>query len=171
MKWDGEAGAAMSEEKNQQRRMPKADDSIVRLMREQELEQAAELECLCFSQPWSLKLLKDSFQGPWDTFFAAERHGILCGYAILRIIAGEGEIQRIAVHPNVRRLGIGSKLMEIMDAFSSARKVGDTTLEVRAGNKGAIDLYKSYGFVEEGLRKDYYCNPTEDAVIMWRRRP
>ena len=54
MKWDGEAGAAMSEEKNQQRRMPKADDSIVRLMREQELEQAAELECLCFSHPWSL---------------------------------------------------------------------------------------------------------------------
>lgn len=148
-----------------------AGQVLVRPMEEKELEFAAELESLCFSQPWSLKLLKDSFLGPWDTFFVAERHGKLCGYAILRILAGEGEIQRIAVHPAFRRLGIGSKLMEAMEEFSRDRQAGDTTLEVRAGNQGAIRLYKSYGFVEQGRRKDYYRNPTEDAVIMWQRRP
>ena len=165
------AGEVMDREWEQQGRMPETDTFTVRLMREEELGQAAELERFCFSQPWSLKLLKDSYAGSWDTFFAVERQGILWGYAILRVIAGEGEIQRIAVHPRMRRVGIGSKLMEAMDAFSSTCKVGDTTLEVRAGNIGAISLYKSYGFVEEGLRRDYYRNPTEDAVIMWKRRP
>lgn len=144
---------------------------IVRYMEERDLQQAAELECLCFSEPWSLKLLQDSFWGQWDTLFAAELCGKVRGYAVLRIVAGEGEIQRIAVHPDFRRLGIGSKLMETMDLFSSAKKVGATTLEVRAGNQGAIGLYKSFGFAEEGLRKAYYRNPVEDAVIMWRRRP
>lgn len=144
---------------------------IVRYMEERDLQQAAELECLCFSEPWSLKLLQDSFWGQWDTLFVAELQRRVVGYAVLRIVAGEGEIQRIAVHPGFRRLGIGSKLMEAMELFSSAKKVGATTLEVRAGNQGAIGLYKSFGFAEEGLRKAYYRNPVEDAVIMWRRRP
>lgn len=148
-----------------------ADAVVIRFMEEQDLEQAAQLERLCFSQPWSLKLLQDSFFGPWDTLFVAGLQGRVCGYAALRILAGEGEIQRIAVHPDFRRLGIGSKLMEAMDVFSREKKTGATTLEVRAGNTGAIGLYKSYGFVEEGLRKGYYRNPVEDAVIMWKRRP
>lgn len=144
---------------------------IIRFMEEKDLEQAAQLERLCFSEPWSLKLLQDSFWGQWDTLFAAELQGKVCGYAVLRIVAGEGEIQRIAVHPDFRRLGIGSKLMEAMDLFSGAREAGATTLEVRAGNQGAIGLYKSFGFAKEGLRKGYYRNPVEDAVIMRRRRP
>lgn len=144
---------------------------IVRYMKEQELEQAAELERLCFSEPWSLRLLKDSFFGPWDTFFAAEQQNVMCGYACLRILAGESEIQRIAVHPAFRRLGIGSKLMEAMEAFSCSQKAGDTALEVRAGNQGAIRLYKSCGFAEAGIRKDYYRNPKEDAILMRRSRP
>lgn len=144
---------------------------IVRYMEERDLQQAAELECLCFSEPWSLKLLQDSFWGQWDTLFVAELQRRVIGYAVLRIVAGEGEIQRIAVHPGFRRLGIGSKLMEAMELFSSTKKVGATTLEVRAGNQGAIGLYKSFGFAEEGLRKAYYRNPVEDAVIMWQRRP
>ena len=144
---------------------------IVRYMEEKDLQQVAELESLCFSEAWSLKLLRDSFLGQWDTLFVAELQRRVCGYAILRIVAGEGEIQRIAVHPDFRRLGIGSKLMEAMDVFSREKKTGATTLEVRAGNTGAIGLYKSYGFVEEGLRKGYYRNPVEDAVIMWKRRP
>lgn len=144
---------------------------IVRYMEERDLQQAAELECLCFSEPWSLKLLQDSFWGQWDTLFVAELQRRVVGYAVLRIVAGEGEIQRIAVHPGFRRLGIGSKLMEAMELFSSAKKVGATTLEVRAGNQEAIGLYKSFGFTEEGLRKAYYRNPVEDAVIMWQRRP
>lgn len=92
-----------------------------------------------------------------------------CGYANLRILAGEGEIERIAVDPAMRRHGVGRKLMEAMAAFASGEGVGDMTLEVRAGNTAARKLYESFGFAEEGRRKDYYRNPTEDALILWRR--
>lgn len=147
------------------------DPVIIRMMEEGDLEEAAKLEAMCFLEPWSLKLLKDSFQGPWDTLFVAEKQDELCGYMALRILAGEGELQRIAVYPEYRRQGIASKLMEKMDIFFRANGVGDATLEVRAGNQAALNLYKSYGFAEEGIRKGYYRNPTEDAVIMWRRSP
>lgn len=143
----------------------------LRSMKAQDLEQVEQLEQACFSEPWSLGMLKDGLSSQWDTFFVAEYQGRLCGYAVLRVLAGEGEIQRIAVFPDYRRLGVGRKLMEAMILFSSEQGAGDVALEVRAGNVAAINLYKSYGFVEEGLRKGYYRNPEEDAVIMWRRRP
>lgn len=95
--------------------------------------------------------------------------GQVVAYANLRLLAGEGEIERIAVNPAMRRRGIGRKLMEAMVTFASQEGVTDATLEVRAGNIAARKLYESFGFVEEGRRKAYYRNPTEDALIMWRR--
>ena len=147
------------------------DALTIRKMEERDLEQAAKIETMCFSKPWSFALLEDSFQGPWDTLFVAEEEGRLCGYMALRVLAGEGELQRSAVRPEYRRNGIGSKLMEEMDKFFSVQGVGDITLEVREGNAAAIHLYKTHGFAEEGRRRNYYSSPTEDAVIMWRRRP
>ena len=143
----------------------------LRNMVEADLGTVARLEQTCFSDPWSVGLLKDGLSSKWDTLFVAEHQGEICGYAALRVLAGEGEVQRIAVFPGHRRLGIGRKLMEVMVSFSNAQGAEDMTLEVRAGNVAAISLYESYGFVEEGRRKRYYHNPEEDAVIMWRRRP
>lgn len=145
------------------------DVVVCRRMETEDLEAAAQLEQICFADAWSFKLLEDSLRSSWDTLFAAEYQGKLCGYAALRVLAGEGEIQRIAVFPEYRRLGIGRKLMEAMVAFSESQGAPDMTLEVRAGNIPAITLYKSYGFAEEGLRKGYYHDPLEDALIMWRR--
>lgn len=145
------------------------DTVVCRRMEPKDLETAAKLEHACFSDAWSEKLLADSMNSSWDTLFTAEYRGEVCGYGALRVLAGEGEIQRIAVFPEHRRLGIGRKLMEVMVAFSESQGAADMTLEVRAGNVAAITLYKSYGFVEEGLRKGYYHDPTEDALIMWRR--
>ena len=150
--------------------MCKNQDVICRNMTVEDLEQVECLERICFSDAWSEKLLRDSLESRWDTLFVAEYQGQVCGYAALRVLAGEGEIQRIAVLPEYRRLGIGKQLMEAMVAFSSEQGAEDMTLEVRAGNVAAIGLYKSYGFAEEGLRKAYYHEPVEDALIMWRRR-
>lgn len=144
---------------------------LIRMMKHSDLASAADLEKLSFSEPWSLRLLEEGLSSPWDTYWVAEEQGHIIGYANLRVLAGEGEIQRIAVHPEYRRRGIGKKLMEEMTSFATKQGVGDITLEVRAGNQAAICLYKSYGFSEEGIRKRYYHNPEEDAVIMWRRRP
>lgn len=143
----------------------------LRVMGEADLEAVASLEQQCFSDAWSKALLQDGLSSQWDTFFVAEYQGAVCGYGALRVLAGEGEIQRIAVFPEYRRLGIGKKLMEAMVAFSCSQGAEEMTLEVRAGNVAALNLYKSYGFSEEGRRRGYYRNPQEDAVIMWRHRP
>ena len=141
----------------------------VRTMTEADLDAAAELEIQCFFDPWSRKLLKESLDNAYDVLLAAEKGGVFCGYAVLRVLAGEGEIQRIAVHPSWRRMGVGRKLMEAMEACAAKQGAPDLILEVRAGNEAALGLYQSYGFVQEGLRRGYYRNPEEDAILMRRR--
>ena len=84
-------------------------------------------------------------------------------------VAGEGEVQRIAVLPRYRRLGLGRKMMDAMLTYASQCRVTAVSLEVREGNHPARRLYESYGFAAEAVRRDYYRNPTEDAVIMWKR--
>ena len=142
----------------------------IRPMTAGDLHPVWRLEQQCFSDPWSMKLLADSLAGQYDRFFVAETEGRICGYGNLRIIAGEGEIERIAVDSRFRGRGIGRKLMERMEESAGEEGVRDITLEVREGNLAARKLYESCGFAEEGRRKEYYRNPTEDAVIMWRRK-
>ena len=122
---------------------------MVRWVSREDLETVARLEELCFSIPWS--------------------KGSVVGYANFRMVADEGEIERVAVHPDFRRRGYGRKLMEAMVDYSRKKGVRDMTLDVRVNNEKAINLYESCGFSEEGRRKDYYREPTEDAIIMWRR--
>lgn len=142
---------------------------MIRVMSAEDLEQAAELERICFSEPWSYRILEAGIYSPYDRYLVYEQEMQVMGYGNLRVLAGEGEIQRIAVLPQFRRLGVARKLMDAM--VSAARKEGVSTLclEVREGNVAARNLYESYGFVSEAVRKDYYSNPTEDAVLMWRR--
>ena len=104
-----------------------------------------------------------------DTYFVYADHGTILGYAVLRILADEGEIQRIGVYPHYRRQGIARKLMDAMVTFARARGVRSIALEVRESNLGARNLYDSYGFRQEAVRKGYYHNPAEDAIIMWNR--
>lgn len=141
-----------------------------RRMTEQDLEMIERLEQTCFSDAWSIRLLQDGLSSCWDTFLVAEDQEQICGYAVLRVLVGEGEIQRIAVFPEFRKMGIGRKLMEAMLEIASEQGAADITLEVRAGNLPAINLYKAYDFQEEGLRRNYYHDPEEDALILWRRR-
>ena len=76
---------------------------------------------------------------------------------------------RIAVLPAARGRGYGRDLMEILAEYARANRVDEISLEVRASNAAAISLYKSYGFKIEEVRKRYYSNPVENALIMWRR--
>ncbi len=141
----------------------------IRSMKDQDVEQVAELERICFSESWPEHMIRSGLDSSLDTYFIYEDHGQILGYAVLRILADEGEIQRIAVLPLYRGLGIGRKLMDAMTCFSRLKGVRAIALEVRESNQGARSLYRSYGFEEEAVRKEYYHNPTEDAVIMWNR--
>lgn len=142
---------------------------MIRRMQEADLEQVAELEKLCFSESWSYRLLETGLHSAYDEFYVFEQEDRILGYCNLRILCGEGEIQRICVHPAARRLGIARKLMEEMERSAVFRQVSAMTLEVRESNTAARRLYESFGFVAEAVRKNYYRNPEEHAVIMWRR--
>ena len=76
---------------------------------------------------------------------------------------------RIAVHPELRGRGLSRKLMDQLEETAREKGAEALTLEVRKSNRTAIELYKSYGFRKEAVRKNYYHDPDEDAFIMWRR--
>ena len=142
---------------------------MIRKMESRDLEQVAELEKVCFSEAWSWKRLEAGIHSPYDVYYVFEQDEQILGYCNLRILAGEGEIQRIAVLPPFRRLGVARKLMDAMVDFAVENKAAAVTLEVRESNRPARNLYESYGFTAEAVRKGYYRNPSEDAVIMWKR--
>lgn len=142
---------------------------MIRRMCAADLDAVAELERCCFSESWSWKLLEAGLYSDYDEYYVFEQDGRILGYCNLRILAGEGEIQRIAVLPACRRMGVGRKMMDAMEASARAQRVHAVALEVRESNVAARNLYESYGFRTEAVRKGYYHNPTEDALIMWKR--
>ena len=106
----------------------------VRPMTGQDIEQVADLEQVCFSESWSENLIRMGLDSRLDTYFVYADHGTILGYAVLRILADEGEIQRIGVYPHYRRQGIARKLMDAMVTFARARGVRAIALEVRESN-------------------------------------
>ena len=142
---------------------------MIRWMLKDDLDAVAELEQLSFSIPWSYENLEQGLSNGLDQYLVWEENGMAAGHINFRILAGEGEIERVAVHPLLRGRGFGRKLMEAMVEYASGQGVRDITLDVRVNNQTAINLYESCGFVKEAIRKDYYREPTEDAIIMWRR--
>lgn len=138
----------------------------LRKMTAGDVAELAAIERAIFSDAWSEKMVADLVDSSWDEVWVLETEGII-GYINYRFIAGEGELMRIAVLPEYRGHGYSRKLMDVMVENAARNQITDLTLEVRAGNVPAIGLYKAYGFAEEAIRKNYYHNPTEDALIMW----
>ena len=135
----------------------------------EDLEEAAAIEAACFRQNWSRAVLEESFGRAWNVFLGVEEDGHLIAYGNASVIAGEGEILRIAVSKGFRSRGIGRELLAAMEEAARRKGAKVLTLEVRESNLTARKLYFSAGFAEEGRRKDYYCDPKEDAIIMWKR--
>ncbi|MDE5964476.1 MAG: ribosomal protein S18-alanine N-acetyltransferase [Eubacterium sp.] len=121
------------------------------------------IEQSCFSIPWTEQSISDSVESDSNYFNIAYADGNPAGYMSMMLAAGEGDIMRVAVLPEYRRLGIGRALLE--ECFSS-NDPDVVFLDVRENNIPAIRLYESMGFESVGLRKNYYSNPTENAVIM-----
>lgn len=144
--------------------------AVLRAMTVDDISAVKQIEQICFSDAWSEKLLSDLLESEWDeAWVLTDTDGTRIGYANFRFLAGEGELMRIAVLPEHRGCGESKKLMDRLEISAKEKEAPDLTLEVRAGNTPAINLYKSYGFQAEAMRKNYYQNPVEDALIMWRR--
>jgi ribosomal-protein-alanine N-acetyltransferase len=135
-----------------------------------DIDGIAALEECCFSVPWSRQsLYRDMTENGRALYFVAEISGQVAGYVGLWTILDEGQINNVAVLPRYRRAHVGSALIRTMLQNTEEAGIHSHTLEVRAGNQPAIGLYEKFGFRQEGLRKGYYEDNGEDAIIMWRR--
>lgn len=129
----------------------------------------AELERLCFSQPWSEKSLAEELDNPNAAFFTALRDGKVAGYAGMHCVCGEGYLDNVAVFPAFRRQGVAAALLAALENEARQRGGEFLSLEVRPSNRQAIALYKKLGFAEAGRRKDFYSGPREDALLLTKR--
>jgi len=130
------------------------------------LSEIAQLEREIFPDPWSEHLLARKMEDPSTIFCVAEHEGQVKGYAILQLIHPEAELINIAVAPTARQQGLGRKLLETILHKTAAKQIETIHLEVRESNQAAIHLYRALGFQPVGLRKHYYENPREHAVLM-----
>ena len=134
------------------------------------LEELEKLERICFSRPWSRKMLAEELENECAAFLVAEdaATGKVVGYAGLLVVADEGYITNVAVFPAYRRRGIATHLIQVFINFAKGNRLAFLMLEVRPGNAAAIALYQGFGFKEVGRRKNYYDLPKEDALILTR---
>ena len=131
------------------------------------LDEVAELERICFSAPWSRKMLAEELDNALSAMLVAlDDDGKVVGYAGVQVILDEGYITNVAVRPECRRQGIAGKLLQVFLDFARGNKLAFLTLEVRASNQAAIILYGRHGFRSVGRRRNYYEHPREDAIIM-----
>ena len=131
------------------------------------LDEVAELERLCFPDPWSRNMLKEELENDLAAFLVAlDEQGTVVGYAGLQVVLDEGYILNVAVRPDCRRQGVAGQLLNVFLNFAKGNQLAFLTLEVRASNYAAIALYGSRGFRGMGRRKNYSEHPREDAVIM-----
>ncbi|WP_291547581.1 ribosomal protein S18-alanine N-acetyltransferase [Clostridium sp. HMP27] len=128
-----------------------------------------EISTLCFPISWSITSIKGELTSNTHArYVVAVENDIVVGFAGLWIIVDEGHVTNIAVHPDFRRKGIGTLLMDKLMFISKNENLIGLTLEVRKSNLSAQNLYKQFGFIEEGVRRNYYSDNGEDAIIMWK---
>jgi len=142
---------------------------IITEMLEEHIDRVYEIERDSFSVPWSKEsLYKDFMQKHAHYFVALDENGSICGYCGMWHIVNEGHITNIAVKPENRRQGIGEQLVERLIDLAYEKEMIGITLEVRMNNAPAHGLYARAGFKPEGIRKGYYSDTKEDAVVMWK---
>lgn len=139
---------------------------IIRSMEEKDLQQVLEIEKASFSKPWSYNDFLGSLNEP-NIYMVAVVQDKIAGYCGLWGVAGEGQINNVAVAKSFRNQGIAFEMLSKLIHLGREQGLGEYTLEVRKSNESAIRVYQKLGFISEGLRKNYYEEPTEDALIMW----
>ncbi len=126
----------------------------------------ARLEQECFADPWSEKALEEELTNPNAVFRVALKDGEVAGYVGMIHVLDEGDICNVAVFDSFRRQGIATALIQHLVDYAVENKLAFITLEVRESNIGAQKFYETMGFVNIGMRKNFYDNPKEHAILM-----
>ena len=128
--------------------------------------QIAELEKLCFNDPWSEKSIASELNNRLSCWLVALDGDSVVGYVGSQTVLGETDMMNIAVHPDYRKQGVATDLIQSLIDALSKQGSHSLMLEVRQTNEPAKRLYESLGFETVGIRKNYYRNPRENALIL-----
>ncbi|NLJ80574.1 MAG: ribosomal protein S18-alanine N-acetyltransferase [Firmicutes bacterium] len=140
-----------------------------RPMTVRDIPQVQLVEGKCFKTPWSRNIFLGEVTRNDNAFYVvAVQQERVIGFAGIWVVVDEGHITNIAVDPSFQRQGIGQGLMQEIITYALSRGVSRLTLEVRLSNQAAQALYTKLGFAASGIRREYYQDDKEDALIMWR---
>jgi ribosomal-protein-alanine N-acetyltransferase len=135
------------------------------------LGQIEEIERRSYPTPWSRSMFASEIGKPSSICLGAFEGERLVAYMIVSRYVDAWHVMNIAVDPDERRRGIATRLLEALFELTAANQQRGYTLEVRVSNAGAIDLYERLGFRRRGIRRGYYTDNREDALVMWRDGP
>lgn len=144
--------------------------AVIRDMSFGDIVAVTKIENCTFFDAWNESMWLDELNNSLTTYIALEENGSLIGYAGYWLVAGEAQITRVAVAPEARERGLGTRLTAALINRAWEQGADAITLEVRAGNTAAQKMYLTCGFRAEGVRPGYYADNHEDAVIMWLYR-
>jgi ribosomal-protein-alanine N-acetyltransferase len=137
-------------------------------MRKEDIEHVSRLERRCYSMPWSSSAYVTEIGNPSAYYTVAKNdEGVIVGYAGMWVKMDEMHITTIAVDPSRRGLRIGERLLIDLMEYGMAHGAGRVTLEVREHNRAARHMYLKFGYVEVAVRRHYYSDTGENAIVMW----
>ncbi len=137
-------------------------------MRRRHLRSVLRIEALVYPRPWSLSLFMSELAlRSTRAYWVARVDGAVVGYCGLMVTGEDGHVTTLAVDPSMHRGGIGTRLLLVLAGEAIRRGVTGLTLEVRMSNKPAQELYRKFGFRPAGVRRNYYVETNEDALVMW----
>ena len=135
-------------------------------MQAQDVPEVYRIETESIQNPWSEKALAEELENSLAVFFVARGEEGIRGYYGLHRVLDEADLVSIAVDERSRRQGLGALLMEHMLDWCKKNGIVRLMLEVRMSNAPARAMYERFGFVQDGIRRGYYQNPREDALLM-----
>ena len=136
-------------------------------MRRRHLPDVLAIEAQVYPRPWSSRLFENELERSGRVYLVARIGAQVVGYSGVLMIADDGHVATIAVDPAWQRRGIARCLLAELVRQAMVLGANQLTLEVRASNRGAQELYRSFGFAPAGARKAYYADNGEDALVMW----
>jgi [ribosomal protein S18]-alanine N-acetyltransferase len=146
-----------------------AGGPVIEPMRHRHVGQILAIERASYPKPWTAQVFHDELDQAGDghrVYLVARRGRAVVGYGGLMFTPDEAHVTNLAVHPGHRREGVGSRLLDALARRAIERGSPAWTLEVRASNVAAQELYRRFGFAPAGVRARYY-EGVEDAIVMW----
>ncbi|MCM3603356.1 ribosomal protein S18-alanine N-acetyltransferase [Robertmurraya korlensis] len=144
------------------------DSFVFRYMKEEDIDQILKIEELSFATPWTRQSFENELNlNQFAVYLVLEKEGKIVGYCGMWLIVDEAHITNIAVLPEFRGQKLGEAILRMIMEVAKKRGAKTMTLEVRVSNTVAQSLYRKLGFMNGGIRKNYYTDNYEDALVMW----